>query len=289
MKQREVLTLLLAILAGTLLAGLFAPKALQFFGYSGMTIEEIVARPEAPAGRALLLGQGLYTLFMFALPGLYLLQRWREKPLVPALSKGHWNWVDSVLAWAILPLSLPFLSWATEIWSTLAADWAWMAPHFEAAKASDRAVEKMLFFPSLGDQVLSFCTFVFVAALSEEILFRGAVQRLLHDRTTPLAAILGASVAFALGHMNFVQWPFLLGAGLLLGGLYWISGRLWVTMAAHVLHNGLTYYWSIQAGPDQYGQLEVDLPGWGILIATLMAIGVGMVLVKRRGQLGQRV
>ena len=94
MKQREVLTLLLAILAGTLLAGLFAPKALQFFGYNGMTIEDIVARPEASAGRALLLGQALYTLLMFALPGLYLMQRWREKPLVPALPKGSWSWID---------------------------------------------------------------------------------------------------------------------------------------------------------------------------------------------------
>lgn len=87
MKQREVLTLLLAILAGTLLAGLFAPKALQFFGYTGMTIEDIVARPEARAGRALLLGQTLYTLFMFALPGLYLMQRWREKPSFPPCRK----------------------------------------------------------------------------------------------------------------------------------------------------------------------------------------------------------
>ena len=281
MKQREVLTLLLAILAGTLLAGLFAPKALQFFGYNGMTIEDIVARPEASAGRALLLGQALYTLLMFALPGLYLMQRWREKPLVPALPKGSWSWIDSLLAWAILPMSLPFLSYCTDLWSTIAADWAFMAPHFESAQASDRAVEKMLFFPTLGDQLFSMATFVLVAALSEEILFRGAVQRLLHDRTSPLPAIFGASLAFALGHMNFVQWPFLLGAGLILGGLYWISGRLWVTMGAHVLHNGLTYYWTLQAGPNQYGNLEVDLPGWGILLSTGIAVGVGVLLFRR--------
>ena len=255
MKQREVLTLLLAILAGTLLAGLFAPKALQFFGYTGMTIEDIVARPEASAGRALLLGQALYTLFMFALPGLYLMQRWREKPLVPTLPQGPWSWIDSLLAWAILPLSLPFLSWCTELWSTLSADWAFMAPHFESAHASDRAVEKMLFFPTLGDQLFSLATFVLVAALSEEILFRGAVQRLLHDRTSPLLAILGASLAFALGHMNFVQWPFLLGAGLILGGLYWLSGRLWVTMA---------HMFSIMASPTigPFKPAQINTGAW---------------------------
>jgi hypothetical protein len=55
-------------------------------------------------------------------------------------------------------------------------------------------------------------------------------------------------------------------------------------MGAHVLHNGLTYYWTLDAGPNQYGNLEVDVPWWGILVSTGLAILLGILLYRRRAR-----
>ena len=282
--RREALFLLLALLGGTILASIFTSKGLEFYGYKSyvMDLPALLLREEPGVGRALLLSQALYTALMFVLPAVFILQRWQQKNGIRQPSKSKWTWVDSLLALCILPASLPLLNLLTTLWVSASKDWGFMQAAIESQNQGAQMVERMLFLPNSADHVASILVFVFLAAISEELLFRGVIQRYLHQGRTSQWAILGGAIAFALGHMNFVQWPFLLGAGVILGSLYALSGRLWLSMLAHLLHNAMTYNWTIQAGPGAYGDLDLPLPWLQTGVYTLAAAAAAFGIYRRR-------
>ena len=127
-RRSEFLPFLLVLFTGALLAALIAPKGLELFGYGGMTLEAILARPEVGVGRSLLLSQGLYALFMFLLPALFLYQRWHDGR-VASLLQPSWSALDSLLAWIILPALLPALNACNSLWVGAAHGMDFMAPH----------------------------------------------------------------------------------------------------------------------------------------------------------------
>lgn len=83
---------------------------------------------------------------------------------------------------------------------------------------------------------------VVAASVTEEILFRGLVQRGLRHRLGRWPAILLTSLAFALCHLNLLGFLVLFALGLLLGWLYERSGSLWPPMAAHAANNLLALW-----------------------------------------------
>ncbi len=267
--RKDILILLLALLGGTILAALITPKGIAFFGYSSfaMDIPRLLERPEPGVGRALLLSQGLYSLCMFFLPALFLYQRWKRTQSIPELPTPIWTGWDTLFAWVLLPASLPALNAANELWLHVCQNWPWMEVALADQAHGANMVERMLFLPSWGDTVSAFTVFVVWAAFTEELLFRGVIQRILHAGRPAKWAILGGALAFALGHLNFVQWPFLLGAGLILGSIYALSGRLWVSFGAHLLHNAMTYFWTMAAGPGAYGTLDAPF-SWPLTLGS---------------------
>ena len=56
---------------------------------------------------------------------------------------------------------------------------------FEQYNANAQLIEKMIFFEHIGDTLFSFIVFVIFAALSEEVFFRGTIQRFLHQSLKP--------------------------------------------------------------------------------------------------------
>ena len=63
--RKEPFFFLVITLGGSFAAIFFAPSALKLFGFSGMSVTEILERPEESAGRALLLYQCIGSLLMF--------------------------------------------------------------------------------------------------------------------------------------------------------------------------------------------------------------------------------
>ncbi|HVO11425.1 MAG TPA: type II CAAX endopeptidase family protein [Vicinamibacteria bacterium] len=94
------------------------------------------------------------------------------------------------------------------------------------------------------------------AGICEETGFRGYLQRPIEKRHGALAAICISSLLFTVIHLpkgwsTISVVPIVLGAGLLLGMLAWVSGSLVPGMIAHTLMDaGLFAYWWVQiAGP----------------------------------------
>lgn len=78
----------------------------------------------------------------------------------------------------------------------------------------------------------------------EELFFRGVIVEWLHASAgmPPAAAVVLAALAFGLAHLipQRLLWPFALWAvweGVLLGGVFVLSGSLAVVVVLHVLHD----------------------------------------------------
>lgn len=83
---------------------------------------------------------------------------------------------------------------------------------------------------------------VLVAPVVEEIFFRGVVQRLAHQITTsPAAAIVLASLAFAATHSPWTTQPSIFVLSLFLGWLYFRSGSILVPILMHAIFNAIQF------------------------------------------------
>jgi membrane protease YdiL (CAAX protease family) len=280
--RKEPFFFLVIILGGSFAAIFFAPSALKLFGFSGMSVTEILERPEESAGRALLLYQCIGSLLMFLVPGLIMINRWKTHK-INTLEKPNWGWINTLLTIILLPLLLPFMDYLSSIWNNWGQQIPLLKGIFEQYNANTQLIEKMIFFEHIGDTLFSFIVFVIFAALSEEVFFRGTIQRFLHQSLKPGQAILIGALAFALGHLNIVQLPFLLIAGGVLGLIYWFSGRLWVSILAHALHNGLTYFWTLSSGPGNYGTIASTQTNYAlVIISCSIALAIIIKMVKTR-------
>ena len=280
--RKEPFFFLVITLGGSFAAIFFAPSALKLFGFSGMSVTEILERPEESAGRALLLYQCIGSLLMFLVPGLIMINRWKIHK-INTLEKPNWGWINTLLTIIFLPLLLPFMDYLSSIWNNWGQQIPLLKGIFEQYNANAQLIEKMIFFEHIGDTLFSFIVFVIFAALSEEVFFRGTIQRFLHQSLKPGQAILIGAFAFALGHLNIVQLPFLLIAGGVLGLIYWVSGRLWVSVLAHALHNGLTYFWTLSSGPGNYGTIASTQTNYAlVIISCSIALAIIIKMVKTR-------
>lgn len=90
---------------------------------------------------------------------------------------------------------------------------------------------------------LLFTTFVLavVPAFAEEFFFRGLfLGDLLKNKVNPTVAIMLSGLFFALAHFEFNNTLAIWVLGSFLGYLYYVSGSLWVPIAAHFTNNFIT-------------------------------------------------
>jgi membrane protease YdiL (CAAX protease family) len=139
-------------------------------------------------------------------------------------------------------------------WKTLAATCVLFLPVFILSDELDRVIQHffpmpqewyqsmidLIRFTSWQQTIAVLLAGVVFAALSEELLFRGLVQRTLEIVREPAAAIVTASVLFALVHFNPWSSIQILFLGLVLGYIAWKSGSVFPSMVLHGFNNLLS-------------------------------------------------
>ena len=103
-----------------------------------------------------------------------------------------------------------------------------------------QSILELVRFSSWPQTISILAAGVFFAAFSEEMLFRGLVQRSLEMIREPAAAIVSASVLFALVHFNPWSSIQILLLGIVLGYVAWKSGSILPSMLLHGLNNLLS-------------------------------------------------
>ncbi len=141
---------------------------------------------------------------------------------------------------AIMIVALPLVNWLGELNRNFPFPESWQGWMKDGEEEAARTVKALLSKRTVQDLILNIICIAGLAAVGEELLFRGAAQRLLIKIfKNHWAGIIVAAFLFSAMHMQFYGFlpRFLLG--ILLGALYWYSGSLWVAIAAHFIYDAV--------------------------------------------------
>lgn len=121
-------------------------------------------------------------------------------------------------------------------------------PDDRTTELLERTMRELVRVESPGDWWMLFAAGVLVAAVCEEVLFRGLIQRLLARHGGWLRAVVVSGALFSAFHLDPVGFParWLLGA--YLGILVWRSGSLYPAVFAHAANNLVALY-AVTAAP----------------------------------------
>ncbi len=118
--------------------------------------------------------------------------------------------------------------------------WARLFHEFDVTIQPQEVTRTLLTPQAWPEAAASVGIAVLVAPLLEEMVFRGFLLPAVSRRTGPAGAILLTAALFGLAHGPLFYAGPTFALGVLLGWLYWRTGRLWVAVGCHGAHNAVT-------------------------------------------------
>lgn len=118
----------------------------------------------------------------------------------------------------------------------------------------------------------------------EELLFRGAITKILLQKYTPTKAILFSALIFGVFHVNPVQVVGGCIIGLLLAWIYYKTASLIPCILIHIINNSLSVYFSLRY-PDAENLAQVmggSEQSYWLLTVLMVVLFVGAYLLMRR-------
>lgn len=167
-----------------------------------------------------------------------------------------------ILAVGTMICSIPMMNMIIE-WneglslpSSFAAMESWMR---EAEQRAGDTVNTLMGGSSAGSLILSILIVGVLAGFSEELFFRGGIQRLLvSGRVNPHVAIWVTAFLFSAIHLQFFGFFPRLLLGAFFGYLLYWTKNLWVPIVCHILNNSIvaTVTWMTARGSVTSGSLN---------------------------------
>ncbi len=137
-------------------------------------------------------------------------------------------------------------------------------------EANTQVLEKILNTSSYGRLGINLFVIAVIPAITEEIMFRGWLQRILNKSVNTHTAVWISAIVFSAIHMEFYGFipRMILGAGI--GYLYATTGSLWSAILAHFINNAV----AIITAFISYNQLStIDFDTLGGTNSWYIAIG----------------
>lgn len=158
----------------------------------------------------------------------------------------------------------------------------WMRTTQEHA---NKSVEIILGGANIGSLIISLLLVGIMAAVSEELLFRGCLQRLLIGcRINHHLAIFLAAAVFSAIHMQFYGFFPRLFLGMLFGYMFYWSGSLWLSITLHAFNNILYVIgrWTLlQEGTVLPQDPASALQPWYIVLISLILTIAALAITRR--------
>ena len=288
----QILMLVLLLVAGACVGyAVIFLWAKVGFGLSTAQMQQVMAAPTThPEGWGLLMmAQGVLLFFACAGGALALATAlgygWAEYFSPRRLGAGWWLLAAAALIIVILPFMSGLIAW------NAGAHFPGPLHDFEVwARASeDRAAGLTKFltqFNSVGRFWVGVVVIAIVPAVSEELVFRGVIQKNLVRWFSPHVGVwLGAAIFSAI-HFQFFGFVPRFVLGLALGYLYLWSGNILVSMAAHFTQNAfqLLILYLSQRGQFGWGfdpDANEALP-WPLVLLSALATAALLYFLHQR-------
>jgi uncharacterized protein len=131
----------------------------------------------------------------------------------------------------------------------------------ESEDKTNLLTEAFLNVNTVGGLLLNLFIIGFLAALGEELLFRGVILRLFYDGLkNHHLAILISSLLFSAFHLQFYGFLPRTALGMVFGYIYIWSGSVWIPIILHFIFNGTTVF---VAFLFQRGFISTDMESFG--------------------------
>ncbi|MEI9944033.1 MAG: CPBP family intramembrane glutamic endopeptidase [Chitinophagaceae bacterium] len=145
-------------------------------------------------------------------------------------------------------------------------------------------INAIISLKSFTDYILALVLIAFLPALCEEALFRGGFQNFLTRSTKmPWLSIIIVSIIFSAVHVSFYGFLSRFFLGVMLGAIFHYSGKLWLSILAHFVTNGLAvtvlYVLTRQGKPATEAMQEDVTSYWGIIFLPAV---IGLFIVFKR-------
>lgn len=197
------------------------------------------------------LTQALSALIIFIIPTIIFVFFTSEKK-IGYLQLTSFNPVQAVAAIALVFTAMPVINWLGELNSHLSLPEflsgleTWMKTKEEKLKELTKIFLEM---NSISDLIINIIIVALLAAVGEELLFRGALQNTLTEwfRNTHVAVWVTA-ILFSALHAQFYGFIPRMLLGVILGYLYIWSGSLWLPMLFHFMNNGMAILFAYLIG-----------------------------------------
>ena len=235
--------------------------------------------------------QLLQTISLFLLPSLI---------LAYLCAKVPWNWLQldnkvnwKVLLWAIgiMLVALPAINLMSH-WNQQMVLPTWLSGVEEWMKAKEAEAEwltkQFMSVTTISGLLVNLLLMAVLPALSEEITFRGVLQRLLNFQLSTFnshLAIWLTAIIFSAIHMQFYGFVPRMLMGALFGYMLVWTGSLWVPMLMHFVNNGMAVLLYFMANRAHWDMDKVDAIGTGntlwLGIVSLVLTVVGIYMFRR--------
>ena len=235
--------------------------------------------------------QLLQTISLFLLPSLI---------LAYLCAKAPWNWLQldnkvdwKVLLWAIgiMLVALPAINLMSH-WNQQMVLPTWLSGLEEWMKNKEAEAEwltkQFMSVTTISGLLVNLLLMAVLPALSEEITFRGVLQRLLNFQLSTFnshLAIWLTAIIFSAIHMQFYGFVPRMLMGALFGYMLVWTGSLWVPMLMHFVNNGMAVLLYFMANRAHWDMDKVDAIGTGntlwLGIVSLVLTVVGIYMFRR--------
>ncbi len=161
----------------------------------------------------------------------------------------------------------------------------------EAQQLNDELFTAFLTMPSFGAFLHVFVVLAIIPGVGEELFFRSVLMRFTRKKTFSMVVpILFTSAVFAYSHSNVYGLLSIFLAGLLLAGLFYLTGSLWCSILPHIFFNGsqviLSYAGHKNAAVQKF--VEGTEVSWPIVIVGAVIFAASFYLLwKNRTPLPQ--
>lgn len=172
----------------------------------------------------------------------------------------------------LAPLSLP-----TMVWAFLGG--------VAVVTLSDILVSQLTFLPdilkesfsSLQDNWMGILSIALLGPVLEELLFRGAITKVLLAKYEPTTAILLSGLVFGVFHINPVQVVSAMLAGFFFAWLYYKTRNLLPCILIHIFNNTLSVYLA-KVYPEVETTAELIGTTWTIVICVVSVVVLAMTV-----------
>jgi len=220
--------------------------------------------------------QVVSTVFMFFLPA-YITAHFRQgRPMEQLGFRASFKARKLFISVAIMLSVLPLVGFLAEI-----NEWIPISPSLKKifdSMESDymEQIKKIAVFKSPTDYMIALLVIALTPAVVEETFFRGSMQQIFRRWFVhPWLVITITSFIFSAIHFSWYGFLPRVALGMMLGGIFYYTGNLWYSIAAHFFNNALMvtvlYGQTLQGKPIDT-EVGNAAPWWAGLISLIIVI-----------------